>query len=103
MKSFSIKITDIDLSGKNMLDAKSYPGPGFYSVLGSLYFVGSISVYSMGCFSPEAVTHITSIENLPTPTPVSNGGVSEETLLKALAIAQTPSLAVELFKLKGNA
>jgi hypothetical protein len=86
-------------------DATAYPGLGafFSEASNTLFFVGYAAGSTVPHVAPVAIgTASKLLWELPGPTPglelvaTPNPGFSEDFILKALAIAQSPQLAVSL-------
>lgn len=68
------------------------PQPGFYDHMGTLYVASTPGVY------PLSIGPINTMCPVDAPEDAASGGISEETILKAIAIAQRPELATQLVK-----
>jgi hypothetical protein len=90
-----IKLQEISLPSTEAYLFAKYPGPGLYrNSDGNTYAAYFISAGATGCVM-NVGNLCTYAEEISEKAPVVVG-ISEATLLKALAIAQQPALAKEL-------
>ena len=99
MKALILK--DFQQTEANKFQGDKYPGPGLYQVGNDLVLVyssGTIlcTAYAIGAF-PQLEEVSRPVEVVATPEP---RGVSEDFVLRALAIAQQPTLATALLGVK---
>lgn len=93
------------IQSKYMVEVKKWstlpataPEPGLYAMSGCLYFVngpGAAPCY-VGALSAIDIVTVPTAAPVAAPVVPTSTGISERTLLQAIAIAQNPDLALRL-------